>query len=70
MPLVARAVEPTSRETPLRVLYSNDTTNVLSCRSPGPERAKPFTDADLRRSIIEASGADAHLLQPGLGWIP
>ena len=70
MPLAARAAEPTSRETPLRVLYSNDTTNILSCRPPGPERAKPFTDADLRRSIIEAFGADAHFLQPGLGWIP
>ncbi|WP_146512229.1 alpha-amylase family protein [Thalassoglobus neptunius] len=24
----------------------------------------------LRKSIVEASGADAHFLQPGLGWIP
>ncbi|MEM8952619.1 MAG: hypothetical protein AAGD22_00565 [Verrucomicrobiota bacterium] len=55
---------------PFRVIYSNDTTHILSCRSPGPERDRPFTDEDLRKSILEAEGVDAHFLQPGLGWIP
>jgi hypothetical protein len=69
-PLGARAENAQSRKAPFRVLYSNDTTHILSCRPPGPERDKPFTDADLRTSITEAAGADAHFLQPGLGWIP
>jgi len=55
---------------PFRTIYSNDTTHILSCRRPGPERDVPFTDGDLRQSIVEATGVDAHFLQPGLGWMP
>jgi len=69
MPFAVRA-EGAAKQKPLRVIYSNDTTHILSCRPPGPEREKAFTDAVLRKSITEAAGADAHFLQPGLGWIP
>lgn len=53
-----------------RVLYSNDTTHITSCESPWRNPKDGFTDEHLRSSIREAAGVDAHLLQPGLGWIP
>lgn len=55
---------------PFRVLYGNDTTNIISCLSPYHAARQEFSDAMLRASIDEAAGADAHLLQPGMGWIP
>ncbi|QGJ71964.1 Hypothetical protein PBC10988_36770 [Planctomycetales bacterium 10988] len=61
----ARETAPSS----YRVIYSNDTTNILSCQRP-ESRTKDFTDDLLRASITEAKGVDAHFLQPGLGWIP
>ena len=53
-----------------RVLYSNDTTHITSCKSPWRDPKDGFTDAHLRASITEAGETDVHLLQPGLGWIP
>jgi len=55
---------------PLRLIYSNDTTNITSCASPWRDPKDGFTDDHLRASIDEARDADAHFLQPGLGWIP
>ena len=65
---------------PFRVLYSNDTTHIDTCKSPyAPERfdqtsqiGKPFTSERLRASVVETAGrgVDAHLLQPGVGWVP
>ena len=66
---VGFATQP-SLLTPPRVLYSNDTTNITSCVSPWRERKDGFQDEHLRQTIREADGADVHLLQPGLGWIP
>jgi len=54
---------------PYRTIYSNDTTNILSCQRP-EERSKEFSEHLLIASIAEARGVDAHFLQPGLGWIP
>ena len=65
-----RASDDGARAEPPRVLYSNDTTNILSCVSPFRDPKEGFTDEHLRASISEARGADVHLLQPGLGWIP
>ena len=65
-----RAATDDARAEPPRVLYSNDTTNILSCVSPFRDPKDGFTDEHLRASISEARGADVHLLQPGLGWIP
>jgi hypothetical protein len=55
---------------PFRLIYSNDTTHITSNRNPWRNPADGFTDEHLRASIREAAGADAHFLQPGLGWIP
>ncbi len=70
-PLLLRArAADVEKVAPPRVLYSNDTTNILSCASPFRDPKDGFTDEHLRASISEAAGADVHLLQPGLGWIP
>ena len=55
---------------PFRVLYSNDTTNIQSCPSPGYRGKDPFSLDRLRVSVNEAAGVDAHMLQPGNGWVP
>ncbi len=55
---------------PFRLIYSNDTTHITSNRNPWRNPADGFTDGHVRASIREAAGADAHFLQPGLGWIP
>jgi hypothetical protein len=59
-----------SARAPFKVLYSNDATNIISCVSPYHAAHADFTDEMLCRSIDEAAGADAQLLQPGLGWVP
>ena len=64
---------------PYRVLFSNDTTNIEQCTSPyspgvwrhrGP--VKPFDRRTLEGSVDETAGTgiDAHMLQPGVGWVP
>ncbi|MEW6360347.1 MAG: hypothetical protein AB1696_28700 [Planctomycetota bacterium] len=64
---------------PFRVLYSNDTVNVVSCVSPEKldadfeseaEKGEPFRPEMIEASINEAGAADAHMLQPGNGWVP
>ncbi|MBM4082161.1 MAG: hypothetical protein FJ278_20820, partial [Planctomycetes bacterium] len=57
---------------PFRVLFSNDTTNILSCVSPWHKKGEPFRPEMLEATVDEVAGTgvDAHLLQPGLGWIP
>lgn len=51
-----------------RVLYSNDSTNLLICPPPGVEDGT--VPERLDASIAEAAGADVHMLQPGNGWVP
>ncbi|MBI5821983.1 MAG: hypothetical protein HZA88_23665 [Verrucomicrobia bacterium] len=60
------------RKPPFRVLYSNDTTNTLSCVCSWHKKGEPFRAAQLAASVDEVAGTgvDAHLLQPGVGWIP
>lgn len=55
---------------PFKVLYSNDTTNILSCVSPFHKKGENFRPGMLEATVDEAAGADVHMLQPGLGWIP
>lgn len=56
---------------PFRVLYSNDTTNILSCVSPFHRRGEPFRAGMMEATVDEVAGlVDAHLLQPGLGVVP
>jgi hypothetical protein len=60
-------------------LFSNDTTNIEQCTSPFnplPWRhkgtPKPFNRQILEAAVDETAGTgvDAHLLQPGVGWVP
>ena len=57
---------------PFRVLYSNDTTNILSCISPYHKKNEAFRPEMLAATVDEVAGigVDVHLLQPGLGWVP
>ena len=72
---------------PYHVLFSSDTTNILTCKSPYNERAglrldpakgKPtyhpcgFDASKLEVTVDETAGmgADVHMLQPGMGWVP
>lgn len=60
------------RQAPFRVLYSNDTTNILSCVSPWHKAREPFRKEMIEATVDEVAGTgvDAHLLQPGVGWVP
>ncbi|MCX6900244.1 MAG: hypothetical protein NT105_16290 [Verrucomicrobia bacterium] len=60
------------RKAPFHVLYSNDTTNIVSCASPWHKKGEPFRKEMLEATVDEVAGTgvDAHLLQPGVGWIP
>jgi hypothetical protein len=66
------AAEARRRKAPFRVLFSNDTTNIVSCVSPWHAKGEPFREKMLEATVDEVAGmgVDAHLLQPGLGWIP
>src|SRR5258707_9818262 len=60
----ARAVESRGKP-PFRVLYSNDTTNVLGCTSPWHAKGAPFGPELIEASVDEVAGlVDAHFLQP------
>ncbi len=68
--VVARGAQ--RRKAPFRVLYSSDTTHILTCASPWRPRGAKLSAAMFHAAVDEAAdaGADAHLLQPGLGWVP
>jgi hypothetical protein len=57
---------------PFKILYSNDTTNILTCVSPYHKHGENFTKEMLDASVDETAGTgvDAHMLQPGFGWVP
>jgi hypothetical protein len=67
-----RPAAPPDRRPPFRVLYSNDTTNITTCVSPFHRRGEPFRPGMLEATVDEVAGrgVDAHLLQPGVGWVP
>ncbi len=72
---LARSAEAESSQSgrpkaPFKVLFSNDTTNILSCVSPYHKKGEPFTTERLQATVDEAKGVDVHMLQPGVAWIP
>ncbi|MCX6911267.1 MAG: hypothetical protein NTY01_24940 [Verrucomicrobia bacterium] len=71
-PLLFAAAKPSRRKPPFRVLFSNDTTNIVSCTSPWHKKGEPFRAEMLEATVDEVAGTgvEAHLLQPGVGWIP
>lgn len=62
----------TQGRAPYRVLYSDDTTHMLSCPSPFHPDKTPFRENILCAAVEEVIAAqpDVYMLQPGLGWIP
>ena len=58
------------KKAPFKVLYSNDTTNIITCASPYHKRGDPFTTEMIQATVDEVPGVDVHMLQPGVGWIP
>ena len=58
------------RKAPFKVLFSNDTTNILTCISPYHKKRQPFTTERLQATVDEVAGVDVHMFQPGVGWIP
>ncbi|MBN2308859.1 MAG: hypothetical protein JXR94_07820 [Candidatus Hydrogenedentes bacterium] len=58
------------RRAPYKLLFNNDSTNVLSCESPYHKRGEPFRPEMLEGTVDEVAGADVHLLMPGMGWVP
>ncbi len=57
-----------------RMIYSNDTTNVLNCASAYNDLKQPreMTERKIRESVREAvvEGMDAQLIQPAHSWVP
>ncbi len=57
-----------------KLVYDNDTTNLINCDSPFRDTKQPrvFTEEMLRASVREAAipGMGAQILSPGLGWVP
>ncbi len=69
----ASAQSPAARpKAPFRMLYSNDTTNIMSCVAPWRKKGEPFRQEMLEATVDEVvgTGVDAHFLQPGLGMVP
>ena len=56
---------------PFKVLFSNDTFNILST-NPYHRKGEPFRPEMLEAAVDETagSGVDVHMLQPGLGVVP
>ena len=57
---------------PFHVLFSNDTTNILTCVSPYHKKGEPFREENLEAAVDEtaAIGIEVHMLQPAHGWVP
>jgi hypothetical protein len=58
------------KKAPFKILYSNDSTNIITCVSPYHKRVDPLTTEMIQATVDEVAGVDVHMLQPGLGWIP
>ncbi len=66
--MLTGCVSVEARVAPVRVIYSNDATNLINAPAPGMASAPVAARVDT--SVAEAAGADLHLLQPGNGWVP
>lgn len=66
------AVFSAEMKPPYRLLFGDDTTHITSCPSPFNMRPGPFEEEHIRACVRESAveGVDAHLLQPGMGWVP
>jgi hypothetical protein len=56
---------------PYRVIFSNDSTNVISCTSPYHKRGEDWRPEMLEASVDEVAGkVDAHFIQLASGQVP
>ncbi|MGE4489588.1 MAG: hypothetical protein AB7E95_08600 [Kiritimatiellales bacterium] len=57
---------------PFKVLYSDDTTNILTCESPFHQDGQSISMNMLDAVVDETAGTgiDVHMLQPGFTWVP
>ena len=62
----------TKTKAPFKVLFSNDTFNLLNCTSPYHQKGETFRPEMLEAAVDETvgTGVDVHMLQPGFGWVP
>jgi len=60
------------KKSPYRVIYSNDTTNIISCVSRYHHKDEPFTPAMLEATVDEVAGTgvEAHFIQLAHGQVP
>jgi hypothetical protein len=72
MPLLGQSETTMRPKAPFHVLFSNDTTNILTCLSPFHQRGQKFTPQMIEATVDETAGTgiEVHMLQPGLGWVP
>ena len=67
----ASANSRTPGKAPYRVIFSNDSTNVISCESPYHKRGEVWRPEMLEASVDEVAGkVDAHFIQLGSGQVP
>ena len=57
---------------PFTVIFSNDTTNILTCTSPYHRKGEPFRPEMLEATVDETAGTgvEAHFIQLAHGWVP
>ncbi len=57
---------------PYKVLFNNDTTNIMTCASPFRAKGEPFRPEMLEAGVAEVvgKGVDVQMLQPGFSWVP
>ena len=69
---LASSIAFSAQKAPFHVLYSDDTTHILSCPSPFKPQRDSFREKYLRAATDEVIRAnpDVCMLQPGLAWVP
>jgi hypothetical protein len=70
LPASGALAAPRPHKAPFRVLFSNDSTNILSCVSPYHQKRQPLSTEMIQATVDEVAGVDVHMLQPGLCWVP
>jgi hypothetical protein len=62
---------PAAGNLPFRVIFNNDTTNIISCTSPYHKRGEDWTPQMLEASVDEVAGkTDVHCLSMAHGSVP
>ena len=62
--------QPAKHKPAFRLLFSNDSTNIISNPKPPYTTRDALRPARINGSVDETTGVDVHMLQPGLGWVP